>query len=146
MSKMNELSTTLDGLTACAEALADIAQMLIHNTDAVRRIFSSPAEPVAALRTVSQQAMQPASQAPACPVAQTAAQPTVQPIASADTATETKSYSFTEVRGILAEISGKGHGAEVRTLIAKYGAAKLSEVKPEAYPELIRKAEAIAHG
>ena len=57
-----------------------------------------------------------------------------------------KEYSFTEVRGILAGISGKGHGADVRKLLSKYGASKLSDIRPEDYANLVRDAEAITNG
>ena len=57
-----------------------------------------------------------------------------------------KEYSFTEVRGILAGISGKGHGADVRKLLSKYGATKLSDIRPEDYANLVQDAEAIANG
>ena len=47
------------------------------------------------------------------------------------------------VRAVLADKSRLGHTAEVKALLQKYGAAKLSEVKPEQYPKLLSEAEAL---
>lgn len=48
------------------------------------------------------------------------------------------------VRSVLAEKSKAGHTAEVKSLLAKYGGKKLSEVKPADYAQLLEDAEAIA--
>lgn len=48
------------------------------------------------------------------------------------------------VRSVLAEKSKAGHTAEVKSLLAKYGGRKLSEVKPADYAQLLKDAEAIA--
>ena len=45
-----------------------------------------------------------------------------------------------EVRKVLAEMSKRGKTAEVKALLEKYGAAKLSEVKPENYAALLKEA------
>ena len=39
---------------------------------------------------------------------------------------EVKKYSFQEVRRIMASLAGKGKKAEVKTLLTKYGASRLS--------------------
>ena len=57
-----------------------------------------------------------------------------------------KEYSFTEVRGIMAGLSGQGKKAEARELLKKYGASRLSEVRPEDYAALVADAEVIANG
>jgi len=46
-----------------------------------------------------------------------------------------------KVRGMLADKSRAGHTAEVRAIITKYGAEKLSEIAPENYEAIIREAE-----
>ena len=51
-----------------------------------------------------------------------------------------------EVRAILAEKSRAGHTAEVRTLLQKYGAEKLSAVDPANYEALMKDAEVIGNG
>ena len=50
------------------------------------------------------------------------------------------------VRAVLAEKSRAGHTAEVRTLLKKYGAAKLSEIDPANYEALMKDAEVIGNG
>lgn len=45
-----------------------------------------------------------------------------------------------QVRALLAEKSGEGKTKEVRALLAKYDAGKLSGVKPEDYPALMEEA------
>ena len=51
-----------------------------------------------------------------------------------------------DVRAVLAEKSRAGHTAEVRALLKKYGAAKLSEIDPINYEALRKDAEVIGNG
>ena len=51
-----------------------------------------------------------------------------------------------DVRAVLAEKSRAGHTAEVRTLLQKYGASKLSAVDPANYEALLKDAEVIGNG
>lgn len=51
-----------------------------------------------------------------------------------------------DVRAVLAETSRAGHTAEVRALLKKYGAAKLSEIAPANYEALMKDAEGIDNG
>lgn len=48
-----------------------------------------------------------------------------------------------QVRAVLADKSRKGHTAEVRALLQKYGAAKLSGIDPANYKELLADAEVL---
>ena len=48
-----------------------------------------------------------------------------------------------KVRGILADKSRAGHTAEVRAIIQKHGADRLSEVDPEQYAAIIQEAEVL---
>ena len=50
-----------------------------------------------------------------------------------------------DVRAVLAEKSRSGHTAEVRALLKKYGAAKLSEIDPGNYEALMKDAEVIGN-
>jgi hypothetical protein len=50
------------------------------------------------------------------------------------------------VRAVLAEKSRAGHTAEVRELLQKYGADKLSAVDPANYEALLKDAEVIGNG
>ena len=47
------------------------------------------------------------------------------------------------VRAVLAEKSRSGHTAEVRSLLQKYGANKLSEIDPAKYRALLSDAEVL---
>lgn len=59
---------------------------------------------------------------------------------------EVKKYTFQEVRGIMASLSGKGKKAEAKALLTKYGASRLSEVKEDNYAALVAEAEVILNG
>lgn len=48
-----------------------------------------------------------------------------------------------EVRAVLADKSRAGHTAEIRELLKKYGANKLSLVDPKHYEALLREAEVL---
>lgn len=54
---------------------------------------------------------------------------------------ETKVVTFVELRSRLAEISRAGHTAEIKELITKHGAEKLSDVKETDYAALLAEAE-----
>ena len=54
---------------------------------------------------------------------------------------ETKAVTFVELRSRLAEISHAGHTAEIKELITKHGAEKLSDVKETDYAALLAEAE-----
>ena len=58
-------------------------------------------------------------------------------------APETPSVDLSTVRAKLASLSQGGKQAPVRELIASYGAAKLTDIPPEHYAELLAKAEAL---
>ena len=51
-----------------------------------------------------------------------------------------------QVRGVLADKSRQGHTAEIRTLLQKYGASKLSQIDPAHYKALLAEAEELADG
>ncbi len=51
--------------------------------------------------------------------------------------------SLPEVRAILAEKSRAGHTAEIKALLQKYGADKLSAIAPEHYAALVADAEVL---
>ena len=50
-----------------------------------------------------------------------------------------------DVRAVLAEKSRAGFTAEVRALLQKYGATKLSLVDPKDYEALLKDAEVLSH-
>lgn len=53
---------------------------------------------------------------------------------------EEPKYSLEQVRAKLAELQKAGKRAEVKALLNSFGVAKLSEVAPEQYGELMMKA------
>ncbi|KAB2953742.1 DNA ligase [Heliorestis acidaminivorans] len=57
-----------------------------------------------------------------------------------------KPLTLEAVRAVLAEKSRNGHTAEVRALLEKHGAAKLSEIDPAKYPALLAEAEVLGNG
>lgn len=59
------------------------------------------------------------------------------------TTQEKKAISIEEVRSVLAEKSQAGKGPEIRTLIVKYGADKLTDLDPSCYEVLLNEVEAL---
>ena len=56
---------------------------------------------------------------------------------------ETKPLTLEQVRAALAEKSRAGHTSEVKALLIKHGADKLSDIDPAEYPALIAEAEVL---
>ena len=54
--------------------------------------------------------------------------------------------AFEDVRAILADKSREGFTAQIRELLQKYGANKLSEVDPAHYKALIKDVEGLSNG
>lgn len=54
---------------------------------------------------------------------------------------EKKKYTMTDVRKKLASLSDAGKTAEVKAMLGRYGAAKLSLIKPEDYEAVMAEAE-----
>lgn len=54
-----------------------------------------------------------------------------------------KKIGLEDVRAVLAKLSQHGKTAEVKDLITKYGATKLSDVDEDKYKELLKDAEGI---
>lgn len=57
-----------------------------------------------------------------------------------------KKYTLEEVRRVLAELSRDGFTAQVRELLLKHGAKKLSEVKEDDYESLLKEAGELRNG
>lgn len=60
--------------------------------------------------------------------------------------TPKKQLSLTEVRAVLAEKSRAGFTKEVKELLIKHGADKLSEINPEKYEVLLKDVEVLGNG
>lgn len=104
MSKMNDMSMTIEELRNAAAAINDAANWLAQQ-------FGGASE--TAKKT----------EVPAAP--------------------EKPALSLEEVRAVLADKSRAGHTAEIRELLKKYGANKLSLVDPKHYEALLREAEVL---
>jgi hypothetical protein len=57
--------------------------------------------------------------------------------------TDAPPVTLEEVRAKLTDLNMAGRGEQVRTLLKKHGAGKLSEINPSHYAELLAEAEAI---
>ena len=57
-----------------------------------------------------------------------------------------KPLTLESVRAVLAEKSRSGHTAEIKALLEKHGAAKLSEIDPAKYSALLAEAEVLGDG
>ena len=57
-----------------------------------------------------------------------------------------KKVTLETVRAVLAEKSRKGFTAQVRAMLQKYGAPKLSQIDPADYPALVAEAEVLGDG
>jgi len=74
------------------------------------------------------------------------AEPTVSEAPTAAEPTKPKAITLEQVRAVLAEKSRNGHTSEVRELLEKHGATKLSEIDPVNYPALLADAEGLGNG
>ena len=54
-----------------------------------------------------------------------------------------KQPALEEVRGLLSRKSQEGKSSEVKALIEKFGASRLSEIQPESYLALMAEAEGL---
>ena len=134
MSKIKNYAMTLDEIIAAGEELvasykktADTAEIILNAAKDLRALYSNEApELPETAKSAAVQQTEPVPQAEAAPKE------------------ETKTYSFTQVRGIMAALSSQGKKAEARALLEKYGASRLSEVKPEDYPALVADAKEAA--
>lgn len=114
MSKMSELSQILDDMIACGENM-------IQAANALKEIFSSTEE----------------SPAPTAK-AEKADTPNVT-----EKTPPAKTYEFADVRKAFSAKSHKGYTEQVKALITRYGAGKLSDIKKEDYPALMSDLEVI---
>lgn len=63
--------------------------------------------------------------------------------AKEQTAPEQQTVTFVELRSRLSEISRNGHTAEVKEILSKFGADKLSDVAESDYTALLAEAEVL---
>ena len=101
MSKIKELSQTVDDLKTTANMLLSVADSLLD-------LFSGSGG-------ISNEAMEAKKQAPV----------------------KEEKLTLESVRAVLAEKSRSGYTDEIRIILEKHGASKLSEIDPKKYKELL---------
>ena len=125
MSKMSQLAAELDELRHCGEILIGIS-------DTLREMFSSGVETPEAQETPAEK---PKGKAKAAKTA---------PAKEHEKPTEPeKQLTLADVRAVLAEKSRAGFTEEVKALITKHGADRLSEVPETEYAALLADAEVL---
>lgn len=102
--------------------LLDVVEDLRHLADSIQAVAEAMMQSDAPEATPSE------PEAPAAPKAKPA-----------------KKVSLEQVRAVLAQKSHDGMTAEVRALLQKYGAAKLSAIDPECYEALLQEAEGLTN-
>lgn len=122
MSKMSQLAAELDELRHCGEILIGIS-------DTLREMFSGGEETPEAQETPAEKPKGKAKTAPA-----------KEPEKPAE---PEKQLTLADVRAVLAEKSRAGFTEEVKALIAKHGADRLSEVPELEYAALLADAEVL---
>ncbi len=117
MSKMSELDRVLRELKKCGESLVCIAEELaeiLSGSGEKKEAVEKPGKKESARKASGQEEQGPEKQ-----------------------------YSLTEVRALLAEKSRAGFTAEIRELLAKHGADKLSGIDPSEYAALVADVEVL---
>lgn len=69
-----------------------------------------------------------------------------QPAEDAPASPPEPELTLEQVRAVLADKSRQGHTAEIRALLQKHGASKLSQIDPAHYKALLAEAEELADG
>ena len=128
MSKMSELAAQIEELRRCGEVLIGIS-------DSLKEIFSE--EPEKAPKSKAKPK-----------AAKKAAEPEAKPEEPAKEPEEEpkKEITLVEVRAVLTAKSRAGFTEEVKELLGKHGARKLSEVEPSEYEALMAEAEVLGNG
>lgn len=116
MGRMGELADAVSELKRCGEILIGISETLTE-------LFSTA---------------EPDSQEP--PEKPKAAKKENQP------EPETKAPALEEVRAVLADKSRQGYTAEVKEILRRHGAEKLSAVDPADYAAVLAEAEVLGNG
>ena len=116
MNHMNEILQLLDNIIVCGESMAKIGRLL--------------KEFVPEFANAIPQKNAPVIEETAAP----AALPEKEPV---------KTYTFADVRKAFSAKSHAGYTAQVKELISKYGASRLSDVKEADYPALMADLEVI---
>lgn len=125
MSKMSELSLTLDELAETGRRLIECGEQLTKTALSIRECFTGP-EPEEA---DSAQEKVPEHTAEIIP-------PKVP---------QAKTYTKEEVRELLARKSVEGFREQAKALVKKYGGGSLTDIDPASYPDLVKEAEELGN-
>ena len=120
MGKVSELSMLVDELKKCGEALIGISE-------GVADIFSGSEE-------------EKPPEKKAAPKKKVADEPKTEPQPK-----EEQPLTLEDVRAVCADKSRQGFTAEVKAILTKHGADKLSEVDPAEYKALLAEVEALGN-
>ncbi|MBV1757697.1 MAG: hypothetical protein KMY55_07615 [Dethiosulfatibacter sp.] len=130
MSKMSELSMVIDEMITCGEgiikAIQDLTvcgEQMIKAAKLVKEIFSTENLPEPKAITITKTKALPVK----------------------EEQSEITTYSKEEVRGILSRKSANGYSKEVKSLLSKYGADKLSTLSSDDYTAVVAEAEVIGN-
>ena len=118
MSKVNDVATVIEKIEKCSESLSTVSEQMNF-------IAKTTAEILAELKKDSGK-----------PATENKKKPEL---------VKEKAMSLTEVRKILAEKSRAGFTAEVKQLLLKHGAEKLSEIAPTEYAALVADVEVLGN-
>lgn len=121
MNHMNEITQLLDNIIVCGESMAKIGQRL-------KEFLPEFAETVPQ-KTKAKQIIE-TDTAPAA-------------LSEKTEESAAKTYAFADVRKAFSAKSHEGYTDQVKALISKYGAEKLSDVKESDYPALMADLEVI---
>lgn len=127
MSKMSQLAAELDELRHCGEVLIGIS-------DTLREMFSGCEETPDIQETPAEKPKGKAKAAKTAPAKEPEPEKPAEP---------EKQLTLADVRAVLAEKSRAGFTEEVKALIAKHGADRLSEVPETEYAALLADAEVL---
>lgn len=120
MGKVSELSMLVDELKKCGEALIGISEGLAD-------MFSGTAEEKSPAKKAS-------------PKKRTVEEPNLEPQTK-----EEKSLNLEDVRAVCADKSRSGFTAEIKAILNKHGAEKLSEIDPAEYKALLAEVEVLGN-
>lgn len=120
MGKVSEFAMLVDELKKCGETLVSISEELAD-------MFSGSEEEKAPAKKVA-------------PKKKAAEEPKSEPQLE-----EEKLLTLEDVRAVCADKSRKGFTAEVKAVLTKHGAGKLSEVDPAEYKALLAEVEVLGN-
>lgn len=118
MSKVNDVAAVIEKIEKCSESLSVISEQMNFIAKTTAEILAELKKDLGKTAPKVEKKQEPVKE---------------------------KALSLTEVRKILAEKSRAGFTAEVKQLLLKHGAEKLSEIAPEKYAALVADVEVLGN-